>query len=171
MDKIFEEAFDRLMEYEGGYSDHEADSGGKTNFGITEYAARKYGFEGDMKDLTREKAKEIAYFAYWKKPGINKIKDRYIAMEVFEQGFNFGVAEAVERLQKAYNLLSGDSITEDGIIGTETLSHINNYKFPDALYNELNILQGKEYNEIVQSDESQRVFLRGWLKRITIIKE
>ena len=76
MDKIFEEAFDKLMKYEGGYSDHEADSGGKTNYGISEYAARKYGYEKEVKDLTIDDAREIYYQAYWLKPGINQIKNR-----------------------------------------------------------------------------------------------
>ena len=55
----FDEAFDRLIGHEGGYSDHPSDPGGKTQFGITEAVARAHGFTGDMRTLTRDEAKRI----------------------------------------------------------------------------------------------------------------
>ena len=56
----FDEAFTQLLGHEGGFSDHKADPGGKTQFGITEAVASAHGFTGDTRTLTRDEAKIIA---------------------------------------------------------------------------------------------------------------
>ena len=58
---IFEIAFEKLLKHEGGYSDHAADPGGKTRYGVTEAVAREVGYKGDMRDLSLDLAKRI-YF-------------------------------------------------------------------------------------------------------------
>ena len=52
----FDQAFDALLEHEGGYSDHAADPGGKTRYGITEVVARSHGYRGDMRELPLDAA-------------------------------------------------------------------------------------------------------------------
>ena len=47
----FDTAFTTLLKHEGGYSDHPADPGGKTRFGITEAVAHEVGYRGDMREL------------------------------------------------------------------------------------------------------------------------
>jgi lysozyme family protein len=54
---------------EGGYSNHPADRGGPTNFGITERVARDNGHTGDMRNLTRAQAVAIYRSEYAIKPG------------------------------------------------------------------------------------------------------
>ena len=159
MNKIYEQAFDRLIKHEGKYSNHKNDYGGETMYGWTEKRLKEIGYDRDIKDFSLKDAKRLYHKYYWLNPGINQIKNRYIAIEVFEQGVNMGPGEAIKRLQKAYNLLTGDNIAEDGIIGAETLQAVNTYKYPNAIYNELNILQGEKYNKLVKKDESQRTFL------------
>ena len=39
----FDQAFNTLLKHEGGFSDHPADPGGKTRYGITEAVAREVG--------------------------------------------------------------------------------------------------------------------------------
>jgi lysozyme family protein len=39
----FDSAFQKVIMVEGGYSDHPSDTGGKTQFGITEAVARANG--------------------------------------------------------------------------------------------------------------------------------
>ena len=46
---------DALIEREGGYSNHPADRGGPTKFGITEAVARAHGFSGAMRELRAKK--------------------------------------------------------------------------------------------------------------------
>ena len=53
----FDDAVKRVLMHEGGYSDHAADPGGKTMYGITEAVAREVGYRGDMRELPSELAK------------------------------------------------------------------------------------------------------------------
>lgn len=42
----FKKAFEKTIIFEGGYSDHPYDPGGKTKYGITESTARSHGYKG-----------------------------------------------------------------------------------------------------------------------------
>jgi len=161
----FEKAFQKILKFEGGYSDSTADRGGKTKFGITERVARANGYRGDMKGLPLDTAKMIYYNNYWDYEYIDNEK---IAIECFEQAVNMGVATANRHLQRAYNLLSDDVIAEDGIVGPKTIQAINNCPYQDDLYKLLNILQAMRYIRICEADESQKKFIRGWMKRIEL---
>ena len=44
---------DALIDREGGFVDHPADSGGPTCFGITQAVARAHGYAGPMRQLPR----------------------------------------------------------------------------------------------------------------------
>lgn len=57
---------DKILVLEGGYVDDPADSGGATNFGITERVARANGYTGHMRDLPRSKAAHIYAEKYWR---------------------------------------------------------------------------------------------------------
>lgn len=168
MDDEFELAFKKVLDYEGGYSDEKEDHGGKTKYGITEELARDYGYEGEMKDLDLDEAKEIYYREFWAKHFYSWIKDERIAIEVFEQAINMGARTANKHLQKAYNLLAEEEIGVDGIIGQRTLDAVNNFEHNSGLFKLLNILQAKKYIDIVKNDESQQKFIRGWLKRVEL---
>src|SRR3546814_5226429 len=53
---------------EGGYSNHPADKGGPTMWGITERVARKNGYNGDMRHPPREQEVAIYRQEYAIKP-------------------------------------------------------------------------------------------------------
>jgi lysozyme family protein len=166
MDNIFKEAFEEVMEIEGGYVNHEDDRGGATKYGITERVARQYGYEGDMRDLTVPKAKEIYRVAFWERNGLDRIDHEALAGRVFSFGINAGMSRAVRKLQEGYNLLTNSSISEDGVIGPETLKAVNNFSKSDRLLDVLKGLQVEYYLDIVRNKSSQRVFLAGWLNRV-----
>ncbi|SJZ53744.1 glycoside hydrolase family 108 protein [Selenihalanaerobacter shriftii] len=167
--KLFEKAFEKILEYEGDYSNDEDDHGGKTKYGITEELARNVGYTGSIKELTLEKAKDIYYNNFWIKYNYNEIGDDRVAIECFEQAVNMGPDTAIKNLQKAYNLLSNNEIVVDGIVGPQTLNAVNNNcEHKDALLKLLNIFQAEKYIGIVKNDESQKKFIRGWLKRVEI---
>ena len=171
MDKKFEQAFEEILGFEGGYSDDEDDSGGKTRFGITEGVARANGYKGKMSKLPLYIAKNIYNNSYWSNHYYDKIDDDRIAIEMFDQAINMGPITANKNLQKAYNLLNrgkaGD-LKVDGIIGSITLTYVNRYPYEDDLMQLLNILQAKYYIEIVESNPSQDKFFRGWLQRTKV---
>ena len=113
----FDRAFALLLGHEGGYSDHKADPGGKTKFGITEIVARQYGYREEMKDLPVETAKAIYRGQYW-----NDLYDQLpfmVAFNVFDGGVNSGVRRSVKWLQKAAG------VNQDGIFGKRTLAAVN----------------------------------------------
>ena len=179
LDKIFEEAAKEIKKIEKGYANHPSDPGGKTRWGISEWLARAYKYDGKMKNLPWKKAKEIYYKEYWHRNKYNKIKNRRIAKEVLEQAINLPtivfksrkVLKANYHLQKAYCLASDEEIAVDGIIGNETLEAVNNCPEIIQLFNILNGYQAKHYLEIVETHPELEDFVNGWFnKRIEIRK-
>ncbi|PRX27675.1 putative peptidoglycan binding protein [Orenia metallireducens] len=165
MDKNFEKAFQKILQFEGKYSDDKDDRGGKTKYGISETIARESGYQGEMKDLTLDQAKGIYYQNYWVNLNYHKIKAIDIAIECFEQAVHIGPKRATSNLQLAYNLLTEQEIEVDGIVGSNTLKGVNNSAYGFELLQLLNILQGERYISICKADKSQKKFIRGWLKR------
>lgn len=162
----FDKEVKRIVNLEGGYVDHENDRGGKTKYGITERLARKYGYEGDMKNLAISEAKKIYKKAFWEKYDLNKIEDDQLAGRVFSFGINAGMTRVIRKLQEGYNLLTDSNISEDGLIGPETLKAINSFNESDRLIDVVKALQAEYYIDIVRNDSSQHVFLAGWLNRV-----
>ena len=106
----FDAAFDKLLKHEGGYSDHAADPGGKTRYGITEAVAREAGYQGDMRDLPLDLAKQIYKQKYWVESLPPDV--RYV---VFDAAVNSGPAQAAKWLQRACGVI------DDGVIGPQTI--------------------------------------------------
>ena len=81
-----EEIINDIIKVEGGYSNDPNDSGGETMYGITVAVARKHGYMGEMKKLTKKKAFDIYYQSYVVAPGFDKIAnvDPEIAAEIVD---------------------------------------------------------------------------------------
>jgi lysozyme family protein len=107
-------AFDKLLKHEGGYSDHAADPGGKTRYGVTEAVAREVGYRGDMRELPLELAQRIYKERYWDAVQAEALPPdvRYI---VFDGAVNSGVAQSSKWLQRACG------VKDDGVIGPITI--------------------------------------------------
>ena len=107
-------AFDKLLKHEGGYSDHAADPGGKTRYGVTEAVAREFGYRGDMRELPIDLAQRIYKDRYWDAVQAENLPldVRYI---VFDGAVNSGVAQSVKWLQRACG------VHDDGVIGPVTI--------------------------------------------------
>ena len=106
----FDAAFDKLLKHEGGFSDHAADPGGKTRYGITEAVAREVGYRGEMRDLPLDLAKQIYKDKYWVEALPPDV--RYA---VFDAAVNSGPAQAAKWLQRACG------VVDDGVIGPQTI--------------------------------------------------
>lgn len=118
---------------EGGYQNMQTDKGnyldGKnigTNRGITPKAYKEYYGKApsveDMKNLTKEQAKEIYISDYIKKPKLDLIKDPAIRYAVVDFGINSGPATAIKQLQRVV----GAGV--DGKMGPNTIAAIENYE-------------------------------------------
>lgn len=148
----FDGAFMRLLENEGGYSDHPLDPGGKTMYGITEKVARAWGYLGEMKDLPLETAKQIARAYYWTPSRCDQLPPA-IAFHVFDATYHGG--PAVQWLQKAAG------VTADGIIGAKTVAAVRD-KNPAELVMAFNALRLGYLANLKTWPE----FSRGWARRI-----
>lgn len=114
----FDEAFEKLIGHEGGYVDHPSDPGGRTNHGVTERVARAHGYQGDMRDLPLETAKEIARAAYWDVVRADELPEA-VRFDVFDAAYNSGPGQAAKWLQRAAGA------HDDGQIGAQTIAAAN----------------------------------------------
>ena len=111
----FDEAFTKLLGHEGGYSNHPADKGGETMWGITIAVARADGYKGAMRNMPVDFAKGVYKRSYWDAVHADKLpaKARYA---VFDAAVNSGVSRAKKWLQQALG------VAQDGQIGAKTLA-------------------------------------------------
>jgi lysozyme family protein len=171
-----EAMIDALLGREGGYSNHPADRGGPTRWGITEQVARAYHYAGPMRDLPRETAKAIYRARYWQAPRFDQVFLVYprVAEELFDTGVNMGPGVAAQFLQRALNGLNRGAtdfpdITIDGQIGAMTLHSLNSFKTlrgaagERVLMKALEALQGERYLRLVETRPANEAFLYGWL--------
>lgn len=168
-----------LLVVEGGYVNNPDDSGGPTKYGVTEELARFYGFEGDMRDLTREFALEVYAALFWYAVGADHIlvMSERITVEVVDTAVNCGPFKAGEILQRSLNVLNlgaelYEDLTADGVIGHRTLRALQAYlavREEGTLVKMLNVLQGAHYVELAERREKDESFIYGWFnKRVTL---
>ena len=122
-----------ILAIEGGYVNHPDDPGGETNYGITKATARSYGYNGPMKELPKDLAKQIYKDWYITKPKLDKILEMSSAIghKVIDTGVNTGTSKAVKFFQHALNILSRNGkdynkVSEDGSIGPQTINAMLN---------------------------------------------
>lgn len=174
MSDLKQRVIDEIIAVEGGFVDDPSDSGGATNFGITESVARAAGYTGAMKEMPRELAVEIYSKRYWdsvKGDEICALSEK-VAEEVVDTAVNMGTGRAGKFLQTALNVLNNrgklySDISVDGAIGPGTLNALKAYlenREEEVLLKALNCLQGNFYIELSQRREKDEKFLYGWLK-------
>jgi lysozyme family protein len=174
MSEIKQKVIDAIIAVEGGYVSDPNDSGGETNFGVTEQVARAAGYDGPMREMPREVAEQIYSRRYWdavKGDQLAELSER-IAEEVVDTGVNMGVGRAGKFLQQALNVLNNrgklySDISVDGAIGPGTLTALKTYleKRDEAvMLKALNVLQGAFYIDLATRRDKDESFLYGWLK-------
>jgi lysozyme family protein len=168
---------DALIDREGGYTNHPADRGGPTTWGITEAVARAHGFAGAMPALPRDEAAAIYRRLYWLRPKFDQIARRSprLAAELFDTGANMGPAVAATFLQRALTALNRGAkdyadLTPDGRIGPSTLAALDafletrgNRGGETVLLRALEALQGERYLRLAEKRPANEAFLYGWL--------
>lgn len=176
---------DNTIQREGGYVNNPHDRGGPTKFGITERTARRHGYKGDMRDLTRPQAVDIYLKEYMIAPGFDRIADinPAIAEELFDAGVMSGPSVPRPWLQRSLNLLNHshrdkpwfDDLVVDGILGQKTrdaLAEVLRRRGKDGekvLLRMLNSLQGAFLIQITEGRVQNEEFIYGWfLHRVVI---
>lgn len=156
---IFEVAFEKILTHEGGYSDHAADPGGKTRYGVTEAVAREAGYRGDMRELPLDLAKRIYKDKYWDAVQAENLPAdmRY---PIFDAAVNCGPAQAAKWLQLACG------VKDDGVIGLQTIRAANAFH-PEILKRKM-LAQRLRFMARLSTWPA---FGRGWSNRIADLLE
>jgi lysozyme family protein len=161
-------AFCRTVDLEGRFVNHPLDRGGPTKFGLS----KKANPELDIPNLTIDQAREVYFRKYWNPLQIEKINSEIVQCEIFDTGVNCGKSGTALISQRALHFL-GEELAIDGWFGPETLGKINFWVTRDiqALFKAMNGFQFIWYVDLVKKDPFQRVFTRGWMKRIQEYRE
>lgn len=167
---------DTVIGREGGYSDHPADKGGATRWGVTEAVARAHGYRGDMRAFPRDEAVRIYTRVYWERPGFDRILPiaPAIAAELFDTGVNMGPAVATSFLQRALNALNRGASDYPDIIPGPTVDDATVAALTaflarrkphgeSVLMKALEALQGERYLDLAERRPANEAFLYGWL--------
>ena len=155
----FDEAFDRLISHEGGYSDDPRDSGNwtggaqgvgqlkGTKFGI---AACSYGYL-DIKNLSLEEAKAIYRRDFWEVCGA---AHSAIKFQLFDASVNHGRGNAIRFLQRAVK------VADDGDWGVKSQAALGSMEPNDVLLRFL-AYRLKFWASLQKFD----IYGRGWTNR------
>ena len=152
-------AFEKLLKHEGGYSDHSADPGGKTRYGVTEAVAREAGYRGDMRELPLDLAQRIYKDKYWDAMQAEAlpVDVRYI---VFDGAVNSGITQSAKWLQRACG------VKDDGVVGPATIRAANSLA-SDGLKRRI---LGQRLR-FMATLPNWPAFGRGWVNRIADLLE
>jgi len=150
----FEDIIEVVLEHEGGYVNDPKDPGGETNFGI----AKRSHPDVDIKNLTKEGAKEIYYEDYWCGNKVPHMPDD-LKHIYFDMCVNQGKSRAVKILQRACNG-KGAELKVDGGLGPVTLSHLGGVELK-----RVRAYRVKYYADLVTRKPELEKFYYGWFKR------
>ena len=158
----FDQAFDRLIGHEAGFSEDERDPGNWTGGrpGVGELKGTKFGIAAntypdiDIKNLTLDQAKAIYYRDWWLKVGADEI-DAAIVFQLWDFAVNAGMGTAKRALQRAVR------VADDGAIGSRTLAAIKAMSVPDVLMR-FNAQRLRHYTSL----STWPTYGKGWTNRV-----
>lgn len=141
----FDVAMKIVLGFEGGLSDHKADKGGLTNYGVTQKTYDQYRIQCELpaqsvKSISKNEVKEI-YRTFWDQSRASTLPLKS-GIAVFDMAINSGAGTALK-----YWKMSEDNLE----------------KFFE--------LREGFYRSIVQKNSSQKVFLNGWLNRLKHLRD
>ena len=152
----FDEIIEVVLEHEGGYVNDPKDPGGETNFGI----AKRSHPDVDIKNLTKEGAKEIYKEVYWDKNKVESLPENLWHI-YFDMCVNQGKSRAVKIIQRAVNG-KGGSLTVDGGMGPMTIAAIGKSRVE---LDRIRAYRVKYYADLATKKPDLERFYFGWFKR------
>ena len=159
-----------VLKKEGGYVNNSADRGGPTKYGITQATLSKFLERAvttdDVKNLDIATARDIYELRYYHQPRIDKLPDA-IQPFVFDCAVNNGPRRAIQFVQQVCSESGVGTLAADGQMGPRTKA------VADACYEQMGdwmlvaLIEERRmfYQAIVANDDSQKIFLKGWLAR------
>lgn len=146
----FDECFAKLIGHEGELSNHPADKGGMTKYGISQRAYPAL----DIAALTLDTAKEIYRRDYWSRAQCDRLPPA-LAFQVFDGAVNSGIGTSIRWLQAAAG------VAQDGVVGPLTIRAVGD-KDAAVMLARFN----GERLKFMASLSTFDVFGRGWCRRI-----
>lgn len=179
MDEKFLKAIETVLRHEGGYSNHPADPGGATNFGISLRFLQKlreidpddgYLFgdmdhdgdvdADDIRHLDRDEAVRIYESQWWDRYCYGMIIHAGLATKIFDFSVNMGPGRAHRLVQQAVNRLGPETLVVDGMLGIKSFNAINRYPHQEFLLASLRLEAIGFYNSLRKPE-----FIAGWINR------
>lgn len=166
--------------WEGGISDHPADKGGYTAYGVcTAFMEDLWRTKGGqallesiglfgpitksvMRKITKEKAAQIFHYAFWNPLNLEKIPDP-LACVWYDMAVNHGKAGGTRMIQQALNNSVKAKLKVDGISGPLTQEAA--MREPKKCAEEALRIRINFFKNLCQVKPSQQVFLKGWTNR------
>jgi lysozyme family protein len=181
----FEKFFPHLIRVEGiFFTVTQYDAGGATKFGVT-YSVYKTWCNGkmivvapcdkdsdgkittnDLRLTVLQDVKPIYKTQYWDVCKADMIDNQAVAELLVDMVVNCGVGYD-RRHVKAFQKIVG--VAQDGKIGPKTLKAINQGNSL-KIYNDLVKYRKSFYKKLTLKKRSQKKFLKGWYKRLSILK-
>lgn len=156
---------DNILRCEGStFTDHPADKGGPTKWGVTQETLGVYlgrpATVDEVRNLTEAEARKVYQHLYIEKPGFSGIANHQLQHLLIDSGVQHGPVRASKWLQAAVN------VRIDGVIGPQTLAAVNAYPWRNV-YQEVFRARMKFYGRIITDNPSQAVFAAGWMNRLS----
>ena len=150
----FNEIIEVVLHHEGGYVNDPDDPGGETNFGI----AKRSHPDVDIKNLTKDGAKEIYKEVYWDANKVESLPEnlRHIAFDMY---VNQGKSRGVKILQQAANA-KGAGLKVDGGMGPMTIKAMDGVELQ-----RVRAYRIKYYADLVTRKPDLEKFYFGWFRR------
>lgn len=156
----------KLLQLEGGYSNHTEDKGSHTMMGVTLATYRAYcGQDKTIKDLQNMSYgtwEKIMKDLYWDKVHGDRIENQSLAEIIADWAVNSGQS-GIRKVQEVVGC------KPDGIVGPITLSLINSSN-PEQLHERIWKARQQFFINIVKRDARQKVFMNGWMNRLNQFK-
>lgn len=157
----FQAALRFTLYFEGGYSNHSADVGGKTYRGILqpEYDEYRAGKGLPVQDVRRMDNSELweIYYSYWDASRAESMSP-ILGVAMFDTAVNFGRSGAVRFLQQAL------AVPVTGSFNSETFEALQSQNQEEIAKRMIENRIQYRYKRVRESP-SQQVFLQGWLNR------
>jgi lysozyme family protein len=159
----YDAALARVLAHEGGYTNHPADPGGPTNFGITIYDYRKYvkpdATAADVRAMRLDEAKSIYRAKYWDAQRCDELPAG-VDYAVFDYGVNSGIGRSGKVLRCVLKLPDNSSAVNDVVLQAAR----------GAQAKALIVSICDERLRFLQSLKTWPVFGAGWGRRVAEVK-
>jgi lysozyme family protein len=169
----FKPYWDKLKKFEGiVFENNKLDTAGATKFGLVTDDVKEAKLDQnkdgtidwkDVRDLDEPAAYKVAKQLYWDKLSGDAITNQSIAEFIIDASYNMGRGLIVKYVQEILGL------NIDGQFGPKTLQAVNGASQKD-LFDKLYAKRKDRYAGIIKANPSQKVFEKGWARRLDAIK-